>query len=361
MFNIFLLPYHTNNRITNPQLDRYLEVYRYVISKVIEYYRSENFYVKRPNMLVSVLENMEIGPTLDKDDVIRYLDSNMNYISRNFDIVSDGNTGGVLHNVITHSSNEIFLLTDIYNPYDINESNYIDLQSIRCIYNTDNMFNISHPYKIKHLTGSDIVIYELDLITLGLQYYYWSKEQMSIDRDIDPARFLYSIPFTNLIYSYTDITLFNGFIDLWNNEDIPDTIRYNPIVTIDPTVNIKKAYKDLIKHLKRNKRMLYVDLLNSIPLLTDLALNSLKLNKLYYTLQDRWVLWLSRIEYIDWLLDSYGAEGIKRNEKYVKDLLIDIKNSERDGTFNKIPRNIVIDTYFNMLLANVKVKINYNL
>ena len=182
-----------------------------------------------------------------------------------------------------------------------------------------------------------------------------------MDRDIDPARFLYSMPFTNLMYSYTDITLFNGFIDLWNNENIPDTVRYNPIITIDPTINVKKSYKDLIKHLKKNKRMLYVDLLNSIPLLTDNALNSLRLNKLYYTLQDRWILWLSRIEYIDWLLDSYRVEGIKRNEKYVKDLLVDIKNSERDGTFSKVPRNIVIDTYFNMLLTNIKIKINYNL
>jgi len=361
MLDIFLLPYHTNNRLTNPSLDRYLEVYNYSISKIMDYYKSENFYVKRPNILVSILENMEIGPHLSKEDIVSYLDSNINYISRNFDIVSDGNTGDILHNVITHNSNEIFMLTDIYNPFDIDESNYEDIESIRCIYNTDNMFNISHPYRIKHLTGSDIVIYELDLMALGLQYHYWSKEQIELDRDIDPARFLYSIPLTNLIKSYTDITLFNGFIDLWNGDDIPDTVRYNPIVVVDPTTNVKKGYIDLIKNLKKNKYMLYVDLLNSIPLLTDTALQSLRLNKLYYTLQDRWVMWLSRIEYIYWLLDSYGIEGIKRNEKYVKELLIDIKNSERDGTFRRIPKNMVIDMFFNMLLSNVKIKINYRL
>jgi len=361
MFDIFLLPYNTHSRMTNPSLERYLEVYGYVLKKVVEYYREENFYVKRPNPLIGLLQNMRIGPSLSKQDVINYLDTNAEYISRNYDIVSNGNTGDILHNVITHNSNEIFILTSLYDPFEINESNYIDISPIRCIYNTDNMLNISHPYRIKHLTGSDIVMYELDLTALGLQYYYWSKEQIKIERDTDIGRFLYAIPFTNLIYSYSNITLFNIFMDLWDNKDIPDTVSYNPLYTMDPSKNIIHGYEDLIKNLKRNENILYVDFLNSIPVVNKTALEALRINKIYYTLQDRWTLWLSRIEYINWLLDSLGTTGMKRNEKYVKDLLIDIKNNERDGTFRKMPKNIIVDTFFSIMLTELENKIKYNL
>jgi len=337
MFELFYKPYHITSGILEPKLIRTLTLLEIEIDKVKEYYSGSSISVKRPNVLVSLMSQITIDTTLPMYILEDELDNSTIYYSKNYGIVSNLSKGKILNSVIVPNAKEIFIVTDELHE-DINKYNYREYETIRCNYHTKHNIAVHHPSKFNNINKhTDIFIYDIDLVGMCLQYVYWSKEELLKDRDTDMARFLYTVVFTNLITSITNISLWNRFLELNNGNTILEDMIKNPIHIIDYSSKIDKGYLTLIKKLSKITSIRYENGLKNVPVLEgNSALEALAMKSRLINKNNKWVVWVSRSRYVHNIVKLFGTNSFKINRDLLTYIAIKIKKDDRDNTLDYI-------------------------
>lgn len=330
--------------IRNAYLDKTLYLLSNELENVKNYYRESNFTIKRPNMLISLINQLDIDLLDTPENVYATLDNTALYVTRGYNISSEGHNGKYVIGTVVPNATEVFLFKE--SSYDsVNALNYKEAVSIRNIYNTYDGIPLHHPNKFKYMDSDiDLFVYIIDPVMLGMQYYYWANNEMMLDNDIDIARFLYTIPYVSLMDSILNISLINRFFSLHLGNKPETFINYNTFSVYDLESKIDKGYKDLDKDIV-NKSLRFNDLLTIIPVVGGDALDALDIDVPYYTTNTEWIMWLSRIYYIYILVTKFNKKNLSMNRDLVTDLKIDIRLAERNKSFSYLQK----DSYFSLI------------
>lgn len=322
-----------------PRKDYVKHIFDGYLSYIKSYYSSNNHYVKRPNKLVTLIESLSIDLTKTNTDVFLDLDTNSMYNANTIGFVTNINKNLLsFKNTIVDKTIEYIII----NNYGFNYLSKDDCKdSLKCIYNNSDEVLMGHPKVLK--LEDKTFIYTLNVTKLGMSYYYWAKEQLKIDKDIDTARFVYENILTEVIDSILDVSIFNRYINI-SNDIIPTKFtNYNAIGVVDLSLHIDKMYKWVLKHYK-NKDITYEEYLINIPLITtDTALDLIKLPYIQTDKRNKWALYISRFDYILHLLENVnnkrnkdGLTRLKKSIIYDRNEKVFMINKEKSLYFRNI-------------------------
>jgi len=341
-------------KITNPKLENVLMLLGLQNESLKTYYFGSNYHVKRPNIFINLLNMFSFSDNDRIEDVLEYIDANAIYYSRQVGFVNIGSRGEVLKGNIIPNTKEIMFYTSFIDLLEINENNYTEFRPIKCIYNTFDYIMLTHPQKFDiALPDLDLCMYVVDTKALALQYYYWFKDMLRNEESTDLGKFLYKMPFTNVMDSILDISLFNRFISLWDESYVPDFINFNPKSVMDLSERLDREYLTLIKKLKAKNKMYVREFLSNIPLTYGSAYERLKIPMLYFNVKTELIVLASRFKHMVFLLTA--LQDIDRLERdLINDLRIKLRYIERDSV---LLEHYGVEDFFKYYLMELKTLI----
>jgi len=322
--------------------------------RIKEYYRNKNRAVDNRNMISRLVDTLKgsIG-----SDVVTYLkDVGMSarYMSKQFGIVSNINNGVVFKSVIYGANSyEVFLYTENEIDLDKIELNWKDIESIRAIKTGDTDLDFYVPFNEgKDFSEPTVNVFEIDIVHMMLQYYYWARERSLSSDSTNTNVFIATIVYPNITDSIMDLAIFNRYLAINNDTSIRNFRIKHPFNVLN--------YSDAIDHIlytikkdSKNESMALTQLLKSIPAIDQKDMSYvLNIHHKYYTMQSIWVLHLGRIEYINGLLDILSTKGKRRNRDILYTIPYTLKNIERrmSSIMNILP-TVIGDKF----LANIEL------
>jgi len=339
MLDLFI---YENNDINYPiqaygKFDYLKKKYRENLKKTKEYYYHKEEAVDNRHLLNKIIN--DLTPNIEHNDIIDYLrivSVSAELYSKQHGIVSNINFGNILSNVFYgKNSREILLYTSTEIDIFTIEENWKDLTSVRVIYHEDTDMFIPRPIPLNYVPGS-LVVMEIDIILLLLQYRCWYLERLSLDMSTNINIFISQIVMTNMMDNILDIALVNRYNYISRGVVPYKDINNHPFLLIDYTDKLDDVIKTIIRDNK-NKSIPLERLLKSLPAIAESTVNDvLHIRHKYYTMQSKWVLWVSRVSYIDMFLHIIGVRGIRRNKDILNKLPVVLKRLERSSVLNKI-------------------------
>jgi hypothetical protein len=308
-----------------------LEYIRHNISSTLyvikSYYGSSRKYVRRPNILVSLLETLDIDLSKTPEEVYDTISTDSIYTAGDFNIINgvrewkDFNTDTIIYN-----TKELFIYTN--DRFNFMDNSILNTPAITCLSSTSSDIFLTHP---KMYTGgvydSDLYTYNINIDMLGMQYYYWCKDQLEMDMDIDQARFVYEVALTNIVGSILNANMVNRVMNLTNGIYVRDYVNYNPFYTKDLTNYIDKMYNWYISKLKKKHDIYYREILTILPSVTNgNLLDYLTLEEIYYNKKTKWSYILSRLDIVIFLLNNFKS---KKEKAYHNDIMVDFRHMVR--------------------------------
>lgn len=290
---------------------------RYLIEleKIKVYYRERDSGVNNNHILSKIIDLLDASINLEVNKYYEIVDTQGPYVCRQLGLVSNINNGDVLQNIFyKQNSYEIinYVTTDIL-TYEL-ETNWKNKECLKVTYTDETAldFHLLNGSKIKN--KESLTVLELDVPLMMLMYRSWCKDRLRNNRSTDSNVFISTIVLPNALNNMLDLTLFNRFMCLTNEIDIPSFRIKHPIPILDYSYGIDNIYKEVIKDIYNNN--IYLDqMMSTIPCIYNITMkDALFINRPYPNKQSEWVIWVARIKYISFLLNVLGYRGIVKNK-----------------------------------------------
>jgi hypothetical protein len=337
------------------RFDYFRERFKYDIDKVVNYYRSRDRAVNNRHILSRLINAIVPNIKLDDIDYLKIVEVTAKFTSKQFGITSNINFG-VTHENIFYGSNSSELLIYIEKDIDLNyiSENYKNISCVVPIYTEDTDLDYYVPMGTKDLRKSSLSVFEIDIVTMLLQYKAWCRDRLIENSSINPNVFVATIVIPNMLYRLTDLALWNRFLAIHRTEYIPRFVIKHPFVLMNLETNIDKIYTDINKYVSNNSIPLDT-VLETIPAVSEDSMwNVLKIDLNYYTSQSEWVLWVSRIYTIRDILSVLGEKGLARNTSLTNQLPVKIRMLENRST--QLETKLDEDQYIKYLYAIDDIK-----
>jgi hypothetical protein len=166
-------------------------------------------------------------------DYLESIDYRIPYISRHFNIASP-RSKGIFH------GNYFYIEQDLYDNYF--DLDWREVTPLKPVFSTNRSFRMDHPSDMTdHITFSYI-----DYRALMVQYWHWSKYQLSIDGPLDFHIFVNQYPYTNMIKYFFNLSIVNLAFK-GSNESYPNP---HPFLQIDRSKTYAEIFRKFRKYAK---------------------------------------------------------------------------------------------------------------
>lgn len=324
------------------------------------YYHGRENNTSNTHVISKLVHMLYSDFSTDPMKVFRDINANRDYIARQLGFVSDISFGKVLNNYLYNSnSKEVYISVENFiDPYDFQE-NWRAYVPIRVVYTDELNIDFYNFDGTKDKQFESLTVVEVDINILMLMYNYWGLHRIKNDLTTNVNRFVRTVVLPKMMGSMLDLTLWNRFMNLfYNNNMYRGYVYKHPFHVIDFKPDIDYAFKNILGKVS-NKSMKFNNLIEYVPSVYNTKMNNaLLLNRIYYTKQSEWSVWVSRLDYIDFLLDIGGEKGYARNSIDIKKLPQYIRLLENGST--PIDRQIdgEIKKEFYQTLEKVKSKVD---
>lgn len=332
--------------------------YEYELNKILNYYHNRDRAVEGRNIFSRMIHLL--SPNIDTDigDFFSYADREGPYIAKQFHLVSNMNKGRVYENLFYHRNNYVIInhVNSGYNLFNIKE-NWINLCPLRITYSNITDLDFYLLDNTKALNYKTVMVCELDIILMLLQYYFWCKERLHEDFSTNSNVFVYKVLLPNAMKTGIDICIFNRFMNLFYNYDMNNFELKHPFHVIDFRNYVDEILKLIIKDIDKGNYAIE-QVLHMLPtIVNENMIDALYINNPWFNRQSEWTIWVARIKYIDFLIDLIGKRGVSRNKHLLNRLPSRIRELENRSTHyeHMLPNELLTD--MNYHIENIKEKI----
>lgn len=340
-----------SRHIIDYNLEMIRERYRGEISRVKYYFRESTKYLKSKHILTNMLETLNVDTSLDLDRYIELVEANTPRLYRLYRVGTSYNKPHPYTNMFYgRNSAEYMLGISDSGEAILDITNWRNFVPVRVLLhpNTDLNLEVTEPnYSYK---DTELVVVEINLPLLAIQYKMWVQEQNEADTSTYEARFVKSYVLPNMLDSHVDLTLLNRLIQIHQDGEVRETYKAPklPIAIIDYGSKLDKILKKLDNDIRLTKTR-YQDLLEIIPgISTTYIWDSLRMPDIFPTAQIRAVLLIARLRYILFFIDLLGAPGERRNKHLINDLKYYVEKAENDSLFNDLPSDVAIEVIYGL-------------
>lgn len=289
------------------------------------------------NKLLKHLIHILPNESLDSITIMSYLDIHTNDICRRYGIVNISSKGRIHSKGIYSDNNELFISTSL-NISENFEDNWKTTPTIELIHHPNTNLTISHPLDNKQ---DGLYMYYIDFKLFYLQYRLWSKGRDNIDTRI----FLNQIVLPLLIPSIIDMSIINRYIYTYNNIIIPKDNDSTLIHVNNYESVISKLIVTDLKNLA-DKNINYIELLSNMSVMFKSSMyQRLKLIDYLYSNNNKHILWLSRIDIIEFIFSLLGDNGVTSNSLYVTMLQNEISMLSNSKVLDHLPTELQTHVY----------------
>lgn len=359
MFKLFI----NNDDTTRYPIKKYTKFdyikrrYNTELTKVKEYYREKERAVDNKHLISRLVNTLTPSLSLDIYDYLKVIDTNARFLSKQFGIVSNINSGVVMDNLFFgKNSNEILLYKE--HPIDLDdfEGNWKEYVPIKVIYTDSTDLDMSIPFNDKQYFIPVLNVMSIDVVVLMLQYYKWANHRMLTAQTTNTNVFVSQVVLPNMLDNILDLAIYNRFMYIVDEREIPEFTFNHPFHVLDLSPGVDKILTDVVKDLE-DTSIPVMQILQTIPsIVNENMYDALFIDHKYYTKQSEWVLLLSRIYTINDMVRLLGKKGISRNKDLLSKLPVYIKELSNSRTIdNKLPA--MLNLNFEYELATLKKKI----
>lgn len=318
------------------------------IKKVKEYYRLRNGKLSNNNILVRLLKT--VAPDYNRDifTYSRLLDATVEHYTKTFDIVSNISKGKVHDSILFgDNSKEVFIYKEnIIDLLEV-EDNWRDLVPIKVIRHDMTNTALVMPSKDIDFILPTLIIYQIDIRMLAIQYKYWSLNRLRNDFSTDPAHFLYSFVLPNMIDGILDIAIMNRMININDELFMSENINRHPFNIIDINNHIDSMLRNILKHVKYENKH-YSNILKNIHIIKCDNMHEYLLNSDTGNKQSKWAYILTYTKYMLFLLEISNKKTFARNKDILNELRILFKIIKRERIMDNVDEDILLTYEINM-------------
>lgn len=292
------------------------------VAKVVTYYQTWPTTLPNEHLLVKLLLNLNVSM---KRELQNYVDiaSEMGYqVASQLRLTSSVNYGRVFSPGVFYgrACSEILIAHD--SPFDIYDAdvNWRELQPIVVHRHPFTDLNLARPMGEGNKHEPGIAVISINIPMLAVMWRGWWRDERKPDPS-QPARrthhFLSMYPITNMLYSQTDIALFNRMVALYDLEDVAPFKRLHSFFTYDYTDRADEYLEKQLELLRRTP-MTFDHMLSAIPSLfaKDLREAS-QLPAVIPTRQVVWGLVIARIALVRFLVHINAYTENAKNRGYL--------------------------------------------
>jgi len=296
-----------------------------LISVLDNYYKQSGFYVRRPNILVTLLESLEIN--IHDTESSAMFSAQEKYMrlanTLGFNTGIDFNSKP-FRDTVFDNMDEFFIITEDKDT------------TCTCIYSTMDMLFLTHPKRYNvEFDADDFNTYAINIVNLVRDYHRWANRNMKEHPDtfsIDPAKFIYEEVITNLIPDIFRHSMFNRYNAIYEGKELSSFVNFNPFFVKDISKLVTSIQSWYIDEINKNKKIDYQELLSILPdLLNGNMLDTYKIPNVYTGVKGSWLLLLSRVSYFSFLL---GIGDARMNHDLINELKIWLGLAKRKRYFD---------------------------
>lgn len=326
--------------------------YKEQIKYILDYYHRRERRVNNLNIFSRLIKHL-LPATTELLSYYEIVNTTAPYLSKQFGLVSSINLGKIYKNILySNSSKEIFTVTsNLSDPFSILRS-WRYYSPVKILYTEETDLDFHLLDKSKEKNNNSYTVYDIDLTGMMMMYYQWRIERIYADLDPDPNYFVINYLIPNMIPEMVDHIIFNRFMNIYYNKPLPAHNNPHPFNVLDFTKKLDKILTNVVRDVD-NKGVYISQMLKSIPTIYKKDMKeTLFINNPYYNRQTEWLIWLSRLKHMRFILDILGQRGMSRNLFEVNNFITEIRYVESNST----PLLSLTDT---IKLEEIKENINY--
>ena len=345
---------HVAGRVENPQWHYVQRIANERIDFIRRWCFNAPLTVPPTHLIVRLLSTAYIPFSMAPEDVYDTVSQDVTNTISSFKLTSSDRTGafhqGCFYGRDTY---ELYLVNEGagYNVFDAIDD-WMTRPAIKVIYNEKTDLNtiISVDLKMRGYSSEGrLAIFLIDLPLLAMQYKlfrdYFKKDPSG---DASPQSFVARIVFPGLLKSHTDWCVLNRYLskDPLAAESAKSIARYPFTLAKFQEPALNKMVNTSV-NIARSQQADYRDILHQFPLLfCDSALELLDLPVVVNSVQVNWLIILSRLKVVYFLMQLKQATDFSGNQDYLNQLAIELRHAQfAHSIMPKLPKYIREEIY----------------
>lgn len=230
------------------------------------------------------------------------------------------------------------------------------LETVRFIRHPRTGLDLKAPMELNDSDEYGVVVYQINIPALALQYRMWSAEQYEKPRGEREtlAHFVAKYPIANSIPSMVNVSFFNRLAAKLNDDDLANSQWRYPMALSNNLKWLDAYLDDVVQDLRSNSYT-FNELLYGLRTLNGHCLYDLcKLPTTITTRQCSWLSYMAQSSYVLFLLQQEQLTKRNANTSHLNEIHRDIRYAFNDNLFKaRLPSNLVreITTEFKTIMT----------
>lgn len=305
-----------------------------------EYYHHRVYAVKNQNLLVRLLTHVDTPMSYDAERFVEVTRARAPYIAKAFKLTSEIDYGANHPGAFFGSGNNEFILYEdsYFDPYYA-ERNWKRISAVKTVLHPRSDLGFMLPNGKESSTDKGIAVISVNLPLLAIQMRAFFREQIARQNDqglLGLPHFVHMYILPNMMYLHTDMAIINRMMNLFYGYGMGESLYKHAFKIIDYSEKLDKVLTKILSDYS-NRSMKYDDLLTVIPAISSKnGAYALQLPNVVPTRQVWWLLMLSRLQIIKFLIDLGGPVSIRSNRTSVNQLQRNLKRLKREHIFEEV-------------------------
>jgi hypothetical protein len=302
------------------------------VQRVIDYHQQGAFFSKTDHLLVKLITSMNVPLSYDLGQYYEVATARALAVANSLKLTSSISAGAWHEGVFYHGSQEIILATlNSSSPFALIKQ-WKRLSPVRVLDCPVSNLSYMLPDGKRHNTEEGFVTVSIDIPALMVMYRGFLMNQLAEQREgseqnIGIRDFVGKYVIPNMLYSQTDLAVFNRLVNFHTGAPMGDSMRKHPFRVSDYSGLLDKGLGEVLARIQ-DVKMPYMDMLRQVP--SIFSSYALEMPDVSETRQVWWALFLTRLKAVDFLYHVAGETGRHYNGSLMNELKVDLRafNSE---------------------------------
>lgn len=338
MYSIFSNP---GRSLVRPMVvPRFVDVERHItsdIDKVVSFYHRGGGLVSSNHLLVRIIQTMGVPLDYSLDRYYEVAKARAPQVSAIFRLTSSVNPGKWFNGAFYFGCNELVLSVDNEDiPVELIKD-WRNLAPVKVLEHPVSNLKYMLPNGKEHNIERGLSVISVNIPMLMVMYRGYVTSMLVLrnkieDITISKRDFVSRFVIPNMLYSQTDIVIFNRLMNLFYGAPMGDSELKHTFYVSDYSEMLDSGLKEVLELITK-REMRYRDVLEQIPhVYNDFPL---RMPDMAETRQVWWALFITRIRQTGFLFDVCGEEGRHFNRASLNSLKVDIKGLRSENILKK--------------------------
>lgn len=324
MYDIFNKKINKKPIITHNSIEVIKRSYNKEISKIINFFNNSLYRVNNKHILSKIINTSTISNEYGIFKYLDHIDAKAPYVGKHYKLTSEIEYGS-FHESFYYKD----IILNVNDTFNINKSykNWTKIKAVNVLLHPVSNFKLVIRKNKYTDTAKDLSLMSVNIPLLMVQYKGYIESELE-SKSINNFIQIFVLP--NMLHQHLNIAMVNRCMNMFYGAPMSDDTFNYPFYVTNYSDKIDKII-NIIHDRLSNKRVDYVDMLNSLPSLTnETILNSLQMPDSVRNKQIWWALLSSRLKIMRYIVELGGGNSITKNKHHIERIRVILKKASND-------------------------------